>query len=178
MFNKEAQATNEVATLGTAMTPVAGTVYYLKEVPNDYLVNRLVAVRETTEATSPITEAFMFSVVDDGNYQIGGFQFGTNKNELNTLTPQYYTFSKSFKITHKLADGTYKTENVTGHYLNDAIGEESGYVTSFRFTVEQLEEQDTFFSRPAWITLDGVKVGQNVNQCHYSDSDISYIAAP
>lgn len=156
---------------GTALHPVAGKVYYLKEVPAAYLPARMIAVHETGNNqgadvnTGTISAIYLLTAVDDVSYRSYGFLKGETLNP--TGMPQKSTISKKFKVYYKDKNGNVQLKNTyTAHDLNNGIGENDGYVVSYQVPVEKGKSA---FILPTWITLDGVTVSQNQVEFHVSD---------
>ena len=155
---------------GTELVPTAGTVYYLKEVPADYLPARMIAVRNTGvndgvyEHDGEISALYLLTAVDDVTYRSYGFLKGETSNL--TGTPQKSTISKKFKVYYKDQNGDVVLKDTyTAHKLSEGIGENDGYVVSYQVPVEKGKSA---FILPTWITLDGVTVSQNQIQYYVS----------
>jgi len=155
---------------GTALVPTPGVVYYLKEVPADYLPARMIAVHETGNNqgadvnTGTISAIYLLTAVDDVTYRSYGFLKGETSNP--TGTPQKSTISKKFKVYYKDKNGNVVLKNTyTAHDLSSGIGENDGYVVSYQVPVEP---NKSAYILPTWITLDGVTVSQNQVMFHVS----------
>ena len=169
---------------GTAVTPVVGTVYYLKEVPQAYLPARMLTIRHTGDNTGedsgsePIEALYLLTSVDDTNYKDFGCLYGTSKNP--TQFESYYSFSKAFITLYKTYENGTEVIRKKEYYAcdlssipaNDA--RTNGYVVSY-----QIDVQNAFVT-PAWITLDGVTVSQNPYQVNIdtSNNTVSWNPAP
>ena len=145
---------------GRELVPEPGVVYYLKEVPNMYLPNKIVLTKSHGQ-NGKILDAYMVTAVDDTNYSavmtaIRGLDIETNEVVL----------AKSFLLTSKDwvdASGKPIEFEFTPSTLNSAIPEGAGYVAVYHLGADFLEEKagGTFRATPQWTTYDGVDVKQN-----------------
>ena len=135
---------------GNAITPVAGTTYYIKEVPADkYLQPYLHYTYKWNDGT--ITASWLVSNVDDAKYKETGFLVISTAEDkakvCNSLTVQNTgTQQTSIKLTTELVF------NVTGGYLTylpvmDANGAIASTGYDANCTIKQY-----------WITPDGLAV--------------------
>lgn len=149
---------------GDSLKPEVGTVYYLKEVPADYLPSRLVTVRYTGEhdgvdqGNEPFSDLFLLTAVDDTLYSDVGFLYGTAKDP-NTLA-SYTTFSNAFNVVYKDDKGDLQQTSYDAAALNSKL--QRGYVAAYRVDVKSVTGEDkAAFILPAWTTFDGYTVSQN-----------------
>ena len=135
---------------GTALHPQGSAVYFLKEVPDYYLPNR-VAYSVDNDNGKQIVQIYLLTAVDDNLYSDIGFFNGDYHVSKMSL-------SNTFTVTSKV-DGEYQSFIISADQLNDEI--KRGYiamtpVTSIPdFTIEANKEFDI---TPTWTTLDGVEV--------------------
>ncbi len=109
--------------IGLAITPVAGTVYYLKEVPDIYLTPATYVVYDTHDVTTKdgndfmaVKKLYLITSMDDENYESYGFDVSVSKADKPT-TELY----RGKEITVQKADGTKETINV-GTMLGNKTG--------------------------------------------------------
>lgn len=152
---------------GFAMTPEAGTTYYLKEVPNTYLHPATYVVYDTHDSNQ-IVDLYLLTATDDANYSSVGFDVtGTAANEIVTLTTD-----RLYEKVEVRRDGAlYQTLEPTEVFKEIPAGllalstEKSDYIV----------EKANYVEAPYFVTLDGVKVTGNQNlkvylrNCHYVD---------
>ena len=128
---------------GMTMTPAAGTVYYLKEVPQCYLRPYIQIVYDE-RADNLIKKLYKITAVDDANYTQVGFNDGSADDSSTKL-------SATIKITNE----AYPSKNVT-LTAKSAFTKYSvprGYLTSIQSGFDS-----DFDMQPYFKTLDGVKV--------------------
>jgi len=157
---------------GTRLSPVAGNVYYLKEVPESYLTSRMVwtvdlAVGEEN-ALKPIKDIYYLSVTDDNNYQKDktGFITGSGSaQQLNgtgvtpTVTP-FTSMTSKFVLVQK-GNPKYTGSNanvetpIDPTYFGTGM---HGYVMLLAKRNATENDKQAFTMIPAWTTPDGVTV--------------------
>lgn len=170
---------------GDQMTPVAGAVYYLKEVPKTFLPNKLVYVKAdkntqlydgTPIEEGKLTSLYLLTAVDDRNYSANGFMVGTahsgqNVSTLDANSGPADTVSRVFTIFVK--NGA--TYSYNAHELNPSIGVPQGmnpnlvgFVAAKHLDYDWIQAHKgqtdgvaTFYLKPYWTTLDGVTVTQD-----------------
>ena len=152
----------------TGFTPVPGEVYYLKEVPDDYLGLKYVYIYDELDKNDSgdmkIKEFFQFTLVDDNLYQSIGFRMLTDSSSMKDVmaaaVTQKSNLSKSYTITQKASEVRPNPTSITINaesFLGEGGG---GYVA----TLKNDEAVNTNFAIvPTWVTKDGVSVG-NVPQ--------------
>ena len=133
---------------GTAMTPVAGTVYYLKEVPTSYLRPYIHYTYDNVDPGKPIRRMYMITATDDANYTSAGSVIDPGTSETKAET-------KSLLVRISKPDGS--TETLTAASLFGGLtppvtrgylfwSDISSYIgTGLKYT-------------PCWTTLDGVLI--------------------
>ncbi|MDO4413692.1 MAG: vWA domain-containing protein [Erysipelotrichaceae bacterium] len=131
---------------GTDLEPVAGTVYYLKEVPDTYLRPYIQIVYDTYNSNS-LVKLFKITATDDANYTEAGFNDANADDASKKL-------AATIKITNEI------TKKVTTLTAKSVFGVPRGYLTS----IDTKIGEETFGMLPYFKTLDGVKVYGVVNR--------------
>ena len=140
---------------GTEMTPTAGAVYYLKEVPSKYLTSRIQYVYEgkRPEKLDEIIDMYLVTIIDDNLYKSAGFKVAGSDNVNSTAFTGFTTLGNSFTIAPRY-DGTYTTIDAP------FFGLTRGYVGTLH--KEDFACKNSVFTMvPTWTTLDGVTVSNN-----------------
>lgn len=145
-FNKAKATAYPVS--GEAMAPVAGQVYYLKEVPTDYL-NEKIYNKQKTNDDYAVTSVSALANIDDKNYKEYGFYFNGSKNKVASL-------ASTFTETN---NGT--TTKHTGKSLFGTTN--SGYLVIKPFT-SSIKKNGVYTVTPYWVTPDGIEVQSNVTR--------------
>ncbi len=145
---------------GTAITPVGGTTYYIKEVPAGYL--GVYTHYTYHKGTKVIGDMWFISAVDDLMYQEAGFLVTTGKQTakvVSTLTVTNATGGKTVTLTpssvfrSKVAGGT--------DYL------------SYWTASSLVKANSTVTFVPYWITIDGVEVyGHTLRRIAFNNGKI------
>ena len=139
---------------GTALAPKAGDVYFLKEVPEAFLHNRIQYIYDWSKDYE-IEQLFSMTAVDDALYTTVGFDMVVIVEDVNGDTKVaklcgYYTFNQ-----HNDAS---QTEVIKA---TSFAGVPNGYVGVYDDGTAKFIPIDTstqFVVTPCWTTLDGVKV--------------------
>ena len=170
---------------GDQMTPVAGAVYYLKEVPKTFLPNRLVYVKADKNTQlydgrqieeGKLTSLYLLTAVDDRNYAENGFMVGTANSgqdvtSLDGKSGPADTVSRVFTIFVKNGE----TYSYNANALNPSIvvpdgvnANLVGFVAAKHLDYDWIQAHRgqtagaaTFYLKPYWTTLDGVTVTQD-----------------
>ena len=140
---------------GTEMTPTAGAVYYLKEVPSKYLTSRIQYVYEgkRPEHLDEIIDMYLVTIIDDNLYKSAGFKVADSDNVNSTAFNGFTTLGNSFTIAPRY-DGTYTTIDAP------FFGLTRGYVGTLH--KEDFAKANSAFTMvPTWTTLDGVTISNN-----------------
>ena len=130
--------------IGTAMTPKAEFVYYLKEVPNTYLASRISYVYDWADDYK-LVNLYLLTAVDDNYYSKVQFEVVVDNN------PYAAKLVNSFAITQR---------NSNQQFVNRATdfnGVTRGYV-GYADVTSDLLKVGSFTMKPQWVTLDGVTV--------------------
>ena len=145
-FNK-AKATAYTVN-GEDMAPVAGQVYYLKEVPDTYL-NEKIYNKQKTNDDFAVTSVSAIANVDDKNYSEYGFYFNGAKNKVASLASTFTETNngKTTKHTGKTLFGTANT----------------GYLVIKAFT-SSIKKNGVYTVKPYWVTPDGIEVQSKVTR--------------
>lgn len=151
--------------IGTAMTPVAGVTYYVKEVPDDYLKSVVYVIYNDVEGSDDhtINDLYSFTSVDDANYSKVGFVYkGKNGPKGATDVGKLY---KDYTITNSKDPSktmTYTSNNMFKNNKNGylAVKQKKEYLIlpdtfeEARYAATSAAFQDT----PYWVTPDGLQV--------------------
>ena len=133
---------------GTKMHPTAGTVYYLKEVPNSYLRPFVQVVYDEYD-NNTLKKLYMITALDDGNYKNGGFYDG-NQSTPSTKLSSTVKITKNGKTAYTLtAKGIFDGKE----YPDSNISVPRGYLISIDSAFNE-----SFEMQPYFVTLDNVKV--------------------
>lgn len=145
---------------GMAMTPVAGTTYYLKEVPDTYLHPATYVVYDTIN-NNQIVQLYLMTATDDQNYSYTGFDVtlngitvGNDGNSDNVVVD-----SLSDQVTVKKDGQDYQTLDAETVFSDL----ESGYLAISANKPEYIVRNANYVEKPYWVTLDGVKVTGDQN---------------
>ncbi|SFD70776.1 von Willebrand factor type A domain-containing protein [Sharpea azabuensis] len=123
--------------------PQVNKVYYLKEVPNTYFRPRMEIIYDTYNAEKPVTDLYLFTAVDDANYNSVSLN-----NENNT---KLY-----LRATIRNYNGTVKRYlTVKGEFKSLSLPR--GYIALINVK-DKVKKQERFEYTPTYETLDGVKV--------------------
>lgn len=126
----------------TSFAPKVNQVYYLKEVPNGYFRPRMIAIYDKRKETLPVTDLYLFTAVDDANYNSVSFSPVVGDTELYT------------RATIKNSDGTVnKYLTVKGEFNSLP----RGYIALLNVK-DKVKNQTDFEFTPTYETLDGVEV--------------------
>lgn len=143
---------------GTAMHPVAGETYYIKEVPTYYLRNYY-QVNYVKAAPQTMKGLYLVSAIDDNNYSTVGFKLNSEEKTNGVRvgkTISFKNWATGLTVTLKpnsaffLVDGK-KAITVAG----------VNYLTFLDLTAEEYSEYyqpGTFTVLPYWTTFDGITV--------------------
>ena len=141
---------------GFTLEPVAGTTYYLKEVPNTYLHPATYVVYDTHDGNQ-IVNLYLLTATDDANYSSVGFDVtgsGIVDDYEQLGTDRLYE-----KVEVRRDGALYQTLEPTKVFKAIPAGllalstEKSDYIV----------EKANYVEAPYFITLDGVKVTGNQN---------------
>lgn len=150
---------NAYTVSGKTMTPVAGTVYYLKEVPNQYFRPATYVIWDTRSENLDLKKLYMLSVTDDSLYQMTGLD-GTIG--LDPVTRLYTTF----KVTNDTGD----TKTIKATVVNSSLPR--GYLTVW--DANSKIAAGSYTMTPYFITKDGVKVTSTVERTVTIGTKLSY----
>lgn len=141
---------------GTAVKVARAAIYYLHEVPSDYLPSPKVATVKDGYGNGNITKMFLVSAIDLNIFRAGGVKVKSTDNK--------GSFAKTFKLT-KYDEGignVVKTETQTA---KDLFGL-NGYLTVT--DGKNCLADGSYELDPYWITYDSVTI-------HSSDVDSSHV---
>ena len=160
--------TNAETVLGTAITPVAGTTYYVKEVPITYLKPVTYILYDTTDKVEGASNCkgrlqrlFAMAAVDDEQYQSIGFDIGGVSGVTGYDKQSAYT---EFVVTR--GGQTYKT------YTTSSLFGVQGKLAVANMS-NLLQENLSYTMTPYWVTRDGIKVtsvyqyAQSIGNCYH-----------
>ena len=144
---------------GTAMTPVAGETYYLKEVPAEYFAPYMAVVYDKYKNPHMTEQLYLISATDDKNYKEFGIVCSENGYEEEKLFTLAFTFQYS--------DGT-----KTSITAKSAFGVPTGYLGVWDAT-DELSTDNNFSFHAYVVTPDSVTVhGFKTRTIH--TGDLSY----
>lgn len=129
---------------GTAMTPVAGETYYLKEVPAEYFAPYMAVVYDKYQ-DNKVKQLYLISAVDDRNYNEFGL-VGTVDGE---------TVVKNFTLTFTFQYSNGDRETLTAHKAFPDVP--TGYLGVWN-AASELSANNTFDFRAYVVTPDDVTV--------------------
>ena len=134
---------------GTAMTPVAGETYYIKEVPTYYLRNYHQITYVKSSGT--LTGLYLLSAIDDMSYRETGFILQSTDGRQALVIP-------SFTITNG-ATGKAVTLKANTVFKSLGITEEGEYLGYYDLTgMDYFAAGSTFTVLPYWVTADNVVI--------------------
>ena len=145
---------------GRHMTPVAGEIYYLREVPNAYLPNVALAIcdkkDESGNVTDEISKVYVFSASDELVYST--LQFSLAGETANATVSQ--KFIVDYREPNPGGGYTPKTMEITPADLRAGEGLKGkiGWVLSYEIPVKELQTENGLVVKPSWTTYDGVTV--------------------
>ena len=134
---------------GSEIVPVAGNVYYPKEVPAKYLTSRIQYIFKWSKENK-ISDIYLLTVLDDKNYSEVGFEITADNTKIATLAGSF-TFVQhetNQEITVKPADFTGVNRGFIGYANAEFEKMEDGF----------LNPDLAFTMTPYWITPDGEKI--------------------
>ena len=137
------------STVGTAIEPVPGAYYFLKEVPEAYLTSRIQFVYDWAEEHK-LQKMFLHTVVDDKLYQEIGFEITTSDRRVAKIV-------SSFKFT-PANGGTVITTKPTDFGVSRGFIGYIDYTDDLAGSDGFLKANEQFTVQPYWITPDGVTV--------------------
>lgn len=140
---------------GFEMEPVAGTTYYLKEVPNTYLHPATYVVYDTHDSNQ-IVDLYLLTATDDANYSSVGFEvtgMAVNSGSSPVASEGLYN-----EVVVKKNGQTYK-EPLTASEMFGV----NGLLALSDTTWDNIAENANYVEIPYFVTLDGVKVTGNQN---------------
>ena len=126
------------------VTPVAGAVYYLKEVPTAYLENKVLYIYDWMD-NNKITGVYLISVVDDLIYSKR--EYIVNGEVVSARVAKSLTFQVN-------GDGPVP-ENITIDSFENVNG---GYLLIYQIPADSIEENAQFVIQPRWTTMDTIEV--------------------
>ena len=156
-------AVNYYDELGTAMTPSADTVYYLKEVPVYYLqTNAKWVYNMYPEMHNKIEKMYFLTCVDDTFYSQVGFAIAVENKEIAKL-------ASSFSWQRSDADKptTITSQQLCGHRGYIGVVNASSYIT----TIGSAGADSPVSVIPYWVTLDGVEVSTSGYNFYSTEPD-------
>ena len=137
------------STVGTAIEPVPGAYYFLKEVPVAYLTSRIQFVYDWAQ-NYKLQKMFFHTVVDDKLYSEIGFEITTSDRRVAKIV-------SSFKFT-PANGGTVITTKPTDFGVSRGFIGYIDYTDDLAGSDGFLKANEQFTVQPYWITPDGVTV--------------------
>ncbi len=150
---------NAYDTIGTAAVPVRNTTYFLKEVPDNYMLpyTHYTYYKQGLK----IADLLAITAIDDLNYDNAGFIIETNDHEgtyVETLTIKAVNSTTTTTLT---ANKIYKTKGMLDGYL--------GY-----YDLKDYKSLDSVNIKQFWTTFDGITVkGKTMRTLTFGDGTIS-----
>ena len=142
---------------GDAMRPVPGTVYYLKEVPEQYLTTKYVYTYDKTDGNK-IKDFFMLTLVDDSYYNSIGFRTVEGAESVAEAAEGEFMNRKSLASYFTVSETNHPESSIT---INaSSFGLSSGYVGILQDNT-QIVANRSFTLMPSWTTLDNVNVNSH-----------------
>ena len=148
--------TNAETVLGTAITPVAGETYYVKEVPITYLKPTTYVLYDTTDkdegasnCKGRLQRLFAMAAVDDEQYSSIGFDISGVSGVTGYNMKSAFT---QFVVTK--GGQPYKTYTASNVFKDVT----QGNLAVANMTTDLLHETYSYTMTPYWITKDGIKV--------------------
>lgn len=142
---------------GFAMKPVAGTTYYLKEVPTTYIQPKIIYTYDrNTTPVNLLKQIYMVTAVDDKNYNYVGYDVADG-NYVESVNDEnvYETITVEQKVSWNSDEKTYQIYKIGDFFLNL-----TGYLNAQQYN-GTVEANVKFDFTPFWVTLDRVKVTSN-----------------
>lgn len=136
---------------GTAITPVVGTTYFLKEVPNTYLRPVTYIVYDTVDGNK-IKKLYLMTATDDANYSRVGFNTVSTNSVLNEDGINAALYNK-MNVT--------KDGEVYASLDAQTIFNVSGYLASSEDKPNYIVANVNYTEIPYFVTLDNVTVTGN-----------------
>ena len=140
---------------GDAVTPKPGAIFYLKEVPSQYLAAKMFYTYDTTSPTKEIKDIWLISLLDDGNYQNAGYMVQKGSEE-ESFVPRK-SLSLSFSMIQQA--GSSNPEDVVVSISAADFNNVNGGVVMAAQKTDFAGESFTVV--PTYTTPDGVKVTNN-----------------
>ena len=141
---------------GMAMTPVAGTTYYLKEVPSTYLRPATYVVYDTIDGNK-IKQLYLMTATDDQNYNAVGFDTTLTGIEGKTAEDISGTLYDQVTVNKEGQEGAYDTLSAS------EVFNLTGYLAISGNKTDYIVKNANYIEKPYWVTLDGVKVTGDQN---------------
>ena len=142
---------------GRKMNPEAGTVYYLKEVPNYYLLPYAQYTYGTGDKV--IHNMWFISALDDLNYESGKVGFVViQKNEFSTIVD-----TLTVKTSTGNASVTLSPKSLFGNKGGAGNGVQAGYL-GYWDASGMIKANESVTLIPFWTTMDGVKVSSTTSR--------------
>ena len=156
---------------GNQISPVPGTVYYLKEVPSTYLTSKVAYSYDLN--TADIQEIWLLTLADDSNYSQIGFKT-VNGQDAEALDDakleKANAVTKAFTLKPAAPSngGPALSDPVTFTSADFGFKDgEAGYIAVTRAQDFINEGKPSFSMLPGWVTLDGIAIYNNGTYWHY-----------
>lgn len=141
---------------GMAMKPVAGSTYYLKEVPSTYLRPATYVVYDTIDGNK-IKQLYLMTATDDQNYNSVGFDTTLTGIEGKTAEDISGTLYDQVTVNKEGQEGAYDTLSAS------EVFNLTGYLAISGNKTDYIVKNANYIEKPYWVTLDGVKVTGDQN---------------
>ena len=153
---------------GTALRPVPGKVYYLKEVHPQYLTSRMMYTYDTADSNK-LLDVWVVTLLDDGNYKKNtdganntGFYVNVNSAETDKTAANFHKYdhlSATFTLTQQASS----TDPVNHPAVSTTVkasdfGLEGGVVMVANMKDLAGTATTSFTMLPSWTTPDGAEL--------------------
>lgn len=149
------KSANALKVNGLAMNPGVSKVYYLKEVPKQYISPYIYYVYDEVAPSHDLKRLYMITDTDDKNYDEVGILCQDTTDDRNTKT-----LYASIKVNKDGQDTVYETltaKNLSQVKVTDFGSVPRGYLANWD-TRSLIAANKEYLMLPYWITLDGVTV--------------------
>ena len=148
---------------GTAISTVAGTTYYLKEVPEAYIQASNYEIYH--KKTKVEKEFYLVTAIDDNNYKEVGFKIGATNTDYKS------TLAEKIELNYKDKESTdfWNSGELT---VSDFNAVEAGYVAYVKNNKIIDKAGASLTYRPYYKTLDGVTVFGKLQKTARSNRNI------
>ena len=184
-FPKLWEADKAGTTNGTTLVPENAKVYYLKEVPEAYLTNKVVYVQNhSAGGNDALTGLFMLSVVDDTTYAAFGFRYKkiTTANAGDgpvAFGESITSITAAGQLANKFRYTSYDWGKDVDVLCTDFTGVKNGFlsINAIYDPLTNFEKNSVYVVVPTWKTYDGVLVGNDTKLLKVEETKVSWTTA-